>query len=705
MALSGSVNTSSYDGRYYQFSWTATQSAANNRSTISWELKALGGDDSWYAERTLKLVAAGSTLYSKTDRVERYTGTIKTGSFYIDHATDGTASFSVSLQVAVYVSSVNCTASKTFTLNKIARASSLTASNGTLGTAQTLTITRQDSSFKHKITYVCGDVSGYAAGSSSDFTTETSISWTPPLSLAAQNTTGTSVSVTLYLKTYDSSGTQIGQVTKTITCSIPSSVKPTVSITISDPTGYLSTYGGYVQGKSKIKVEISASGSQSSTIKAYKTTANGKTYTGASVITDVVASSGTLTISTTVTDSRGRTATASKTITALAYAIPNLSKVSIKRCDSDGTSNNSGAYMLLTFTSAVSSLSNKNTATYTVQYKKSTEDAYTEETLTNYENNYAVSNGTFIFAAETGASYNVILGVMDAFSDNPVTRTITGQSIFKLFSWLASGTGWAFGKVAELANTVEFALHAKFNRAVYGNAVGLSYVPEIPSGDDVNNYLETGTWAVKSNEIAKTISNIPEPVGGKLENSSGLGMEINSTGWAYIRQKYTPYNGTSPEYIRILTRNASNVWSYGDWKATTLQALPDILPSELPSAHVQNVLWSGAYYMTSDHTITLSDSVQNQINGIVLVFSRYVSSGAENSNFNCFYIPKKQVSLHGGTGFTFTIFASNFAYCASKYLYVKNTNITGHANNGLTGTTNGVTYDNTKFCLRYVIGV
>ena len=79
MATSGSFNTSSYDGRYYQLSWTATQSVTNNQSTISWTLKALGGNSSWYAERTVKVVLAGATVYSKTDRVSRYTGTVASG--------------------------------------------------------------------------------------------------------------------------------------------------------------------------------------------------------------------------------------------------------------------------------------------------------------------------------------------------------------------------------------------------------------------------------------------------------------------------------------------------------------------------------------------------------------------------------------------------------------------------------------------------
>ena len=123
--------------------------------------------------------------------------TLVTKTLDIEHNADGTKTLECSAWYATGVSAGTLSISKSFTLDTIPRASSLTASSGTLNTAQTLTISRASSNFKHKITYSCGSASGYVAGSSSAFTTDTSISWTPPLSLASQNTTGTSVSVTL----------------------------------------------------------------------------------------------------------------------------------------------------------------------------------------------------------------------------------------------------------------------------------------------------------------------------------------------------------------------------------------------------------------------------------------------------------------------------------------------------------------------------
>lgn len=123
MALSGRLATNKYSERYYLLTWTATQNIASNTSTISYTLTAEG--EGWWAERTLKVSLAGTTIIDKTDRVERYDGTIKTGTITVNHNSDGSKSISGSIQAAVYTSSVNLTASNTFTLDSIPRAATI----------------------------------------------------------------------------------------------------------------------------------------------------------------------------------------------------------------------------------------------------------------------------------------------------------------------------------------------------------------------------------------------------------------------------------------------------------------------------------------------------------------------------------------------------------------------------------------------------
>ncbi len=123
MALSGSVSTSSYEGRYLTLSWTATQNTSTNQSTISWTLSANGGSSSYYYTGPVTLTIDGKTAYylSSSDRYAMYKGTIATGKTAITHYSDGSRSFLVEIDAAIYSTSVNCTASERFTLDDIPR--------------------------------------------------------------------------------------------------------------------------------------------------------------------------------------------------------------------------------------------------------------------------------------------------------------------------------------------------------------------------------------------------------------------------------------------------------------------------------------------------------------------------------------------------------------------------------------------------------
>jgi hypothetical protein len=128
MALSGSFNTTAYSGRYLVFSWTATQSIADNTSTISWTLKGAGGSSGYYKAGNFKVIIAGETVYSSSARIELYNGTlVASGSKVIKHNTDGSKSFSASAEAGIYSVAVNCSGSGSFTLTSIPRAATITS--------------------------------------------------------------------------------------------------------------------------------------------------------------------------------------------------------------------------------------------------------------------------------------------------------------------------------------------------------------------------------------------------------------------------------------------------------------------------------------------------------------------------------------------------------------------------------------------------
>lgn len=125
----------------------------------------------------------------------------------------------------------------------------------------------------------------------------------------------------------------------------------------------------------------------------------------------------------------------------------------------------------------------------------------------------------------------------------------------------------------------------------------------------------------------------------------------------------------------------------------------------------QECLWSGAYYMNDAQTIDLSETpLSAQPHGIILLFSRYDASTntAQDSGFNCFFVPKIAVSdgWYSDCSFAFNMFTSQFNIACCKKLYITDTEIRGSADNSNAGTgTSGIKYDNKGYVLREVIGV
>ena len=545
-----------------------SQSIANNTSNVTVKVTAKWTYGSFNRNDPSGSCTINGTKYPFTSdfnasQTTSGSQTIYSKTLNIAHGSDGKKTLSCSASYVTGVSSGTVTASASKTLTTIPRKSTMSVGNGTLGTAQTLTVTRKSTSFTHTIVATCGSASTTICTKS----TSTSIPFTPPIAWSSQNTTGTSVSVKYTITTYSGS-TSVGSNSYTVSCAIPASVKPSCSLTVSDPTGYLSTYGAYIQGLSKFTVSISASGSYGSTIKSYKTVVNGGTYTASSFTTGAITTSGTYTINTTITDSRSRTATASKpvSVTVLAYAVPKISAFSVTRCNQDGTANTGGSYIKVAFNSSVTSLSNKNKATYTLKYKKASEASYTNVTLSDYANNYAVSGGYYIFAADSASSYNITLTLSDNFKS--VSTSGTGATASKTVSLYNEGKGIAFGKVAETENLLDVGYETKFNKSVYGKVYGLGTVPAIPENSDLNNYLIPGMYAVKGDTLSATIKNIPLKTSGVLVVAGGLGNDIEDTtkAWQYVRQTYIPYQSSNhPSYEREIISNGSGAWGYGAW--------------------------------------------------------------------------------------------------------------------------------------------
>lgn len=453
MALSGSLTTTAYSGRYYTLSWTATQDVGTNTSTVSWTLSCTGGTNNWYAERTLYVVINGKAVVNKTARVERYKGTIATGTTKITHNTDGTKSFSASVSAAVYGSSVNCTGSKNFTLNQIPRAAIITSADsfndeqspvlkysnpaGTAVSSLQACIASTDGSTIY-IPY--RDIAISGTSYTFDFTDDERSS----LRQLTMNTK--SLEVKFYIKTVIGTNTFYSSLQKTLTIV---NAEPHVSLVTwaedSLTESLLGTDDGIILGISTIAYDVFRKGQKYAEITGQHIT-NGTATASTPFGSFPNATSATTTA--TVTDSRGNTTTVLHTVgTVVNYINPtaNLrySNVSVEgRVDLDF----SGNYYSGNFGST------PNTLTIEYRYKPNDGDWTAYQTLADV----SISNNTYSASYTlSGLDYRKSYTIEYRLTDK--IKTITSNSVdinfVPLFDWGAEDfqfnidTFWKNGNV------------------------------------------------------------------------------------------------------------------------------------------------------------------------------------------------------------------------------------------------------------------
>ncbi len=449
---------------------------------------------------------------------------------------DGTKTVSIGANFSCYTwdgkggSGWSVNASQNVTLRTIPRTSSVSMSATTLGSAGTINISRASSSFTHTLTYAFGNASGTIVTK----TSSTSVSWTPPTSLASQIPNSTSGSCTLTCYTYNGN-TLVGTSTATVTLSVPASIKPTITgITAARVDGTVpSSWGIYVQSKSKVTLTITgAAGAGGSSISSYSITGGGLSYTASSVTTGFLNTSGSITFTGKVCDSRGRWSDeATVTIEVVAYAAPRFNSYSTQRCTSTGTSSSNGTYVKSTVGFSYWSCSGKNTITTAVAYKKSSDTTYTDAEV-------SFASGTqFIFGGgnlSVDYSYDIRFTLIDAFGTVSVVDTLSTASV--LMDFKAGGTGLAVGKVSETDDCFE--VSENWDVKVYGMLL-----------EEYIRSLSEGGIAFGSCDTAADVDEKVATVSGNYELKAGAVVAIKFTNYNTVTQVKMNVNGTGAKHI------------------------------------------------------------------------------------------------------------------------------------------------------------
>lgn len=466
--------------------WEVTgRNIAKNTSTISLNLWVYDGSGSSWNE------TANEAYYTiqgeKRWNPYRYSakGWYKLGSksITVSHSADGTKSLTLTAEWDCGFTSDytprHLSISKSVTLPTIPRASTASASGNTLGEEVKITITRASSGFTHKLYYTCGTLSKQSIATG----VATSYTWTPPVSLAQQAPNAATVAATLLVETYNGS-TYVGASTLQLSLAVPTNVVPTLTVAVSDPMGVQAKYGGYVRLRSKLQIKITASGAQGSSIKSYSIKL-GSIYTAttASGTTDYLPSSGSLTLTCSVTDSRGRTAKKSQTVSVLAYKKPTISAISAARCNEDGTANRMGAYGKVTFSGTITSLSRKNTAAYSVQYREVGSIGWTEAG-TPAAGDFAPKKESVVFAADKNKRYEVRVVATDAFeSVGSAIRDL--PAAFTLLHLAKSLFAIGIGRLCDKKNAFQVGLDSFFDSNVHiRGGLSINGVTDLESAPD-----------------------------------------------------------------------------------------------------------------------------------------------------------------------------------------------------------------------------
>ncbi len=447
--------------------WSATQNINENYSTVSTNLY-IDSLQSWASVYDGTSSACNINIngnnksFPNTSTVGAYESKwLGSHSATIYHNADGTKQFTISASHnfditwnGAYVGNVSVSGSAS--LNTIPRATTPTLSNYNpiMGDTITISLPRASDSFAH---YVFHD---FYAGTWTKINTTavgTSLSWTVPLKEYAQRMQNAEKGGgRIQVDTYNG-GTFIGSKIVNFTATVPASVVPTISagqVThVESVAGLATKFANYVQGKSKIRATVAGTGAfvggvQCSSIVGHKIEMNGQIFNSNDATSEVLNVAGSQTIKYTVTDSRGRTASRTVTISAVAYSPPVLSMLKASRCDSDGNPNDEGEFAKVTVGATVSAVNNLNDKTFTISKKTVTSETWTNQNIASAT--YTIEADVIISDISGNNAWDIKFTVNDYFStDDKVSKTMQLSTAFSLIDYFNGGKGLAFGKVAE----------------------------------------------------------------------------------------------------------------------------------------------------------------------------------------------------------------------------------------------------------------
>lgn len=574
------------------------QDTVNNRSTVNLQARLRTNGYASVTGVTAPMtihVDGGGEIVNASVNIGTNSSLLIFGKDYVvNHDGNGNKTVNISFKVDINAGGYgSATVSLSIPLPQIHRASDVSASTGTIGSAMTINISRKNSAFTHTVKYSFGSKSGTIATN-----VGTSCSWTPPADLATVIPNATAGIGGITVDTYSGS-TKIGSKTAQLILNVPTSMTPKLaSITLTDSNtavkNLLNTANTFAEIVSDIKVAFnSATGVQGSTITDYhaeivnknqSTNANNGNL-------GLMKWNGSAQVKAWVVDSRGRSSNAVTTnITVLEYFLPTLTFTAIR-----GDTNQSSDKIVVSRTAKIAPLKIGNvqknsfklsfktapfgTTTYTADTGAGVNDKVTN-TLTNSK---ATLSGTF----DIGKSYEVYGVLEDALTSSGTVKA-PPVSPEKMVMGMAE-TAVSFGKYPENTNAVDSDWVFKYkNKDIQHHQMTLNdgQATFLKSGTDLNTIVETGFY--------RGDGLVNRPTGSGTHTWTWIKVSKHDTG-SWVLQEAIDFNGVVSAY---------RVKKSGSWQSWKQYAMRDELKNQTNTGW-QSAGYAGSYYKRSGDVLAI----------------------------------------------------------------------------------------------------
>lgn len=351
MASSFTLNSGSYNGRYLQLYCSQSKDIATNRSKITWTLSAIGGTSNYYGTGPTSVTIAGQQVYNKSRvnweaRVFPAAKGSVSGTIYVDHDSAGNKSISVSFTTAIYVGNTS-TYSGTWTLDNIPRQAELTSAPNFTDLENPTIYYKNPAGNSVSELMACISLTGAKDDIKYRNISKTGTSYQFPLTdaerdLLRNNTTSGRRKVQFFVRTLIGGKYYHSAQEKELSIVENDDTRPTVTMTAELNNGSLPSIfdGIYIQGKSRLDVNISAQGKYSANILSYSANIGGEVYNSDSFLSNVLNKEGKVDVIGYAKDSRGFTGSNTKQIDVAPYSkplvIPLGSETAIQCYRSDG---------------------------------------------------------------------------------------------------------------------------------------------------------------------------------------------------------------------------------------------------------------------------------------------------------------------------------------------------------------------------------